>query len=174
MLTLIKKVIRLFIPKKAPQYRIGNVKNHNSLVDSLTPNMVEIGDNFISAPGSIILAHDASVYFHTGKYRIERTIIGDNVFLGANATILPGITIGDNAIIGAGSVVTKNVVSGAVVCGNPARYQCTVGEYVEKCKERNVLVDTPVGFKTIFQNEAVSAELRYDLQKQADLHYQSN
>ena len=47
--------------------------------------------------------------------------IGNNVWIGANATILPGVSIGDGAIIGAGSVVTKDVKENTVVGGNPAK-----------------------------------------------------
>ena len=48
-------------------------------------------------------------------------VIGRNVWIGANATVLPGVTIGDNAVIGAASVVTKDVPANAVVVGSPAR-----------------------------------------------------
>jgi len=47
--------------------------------------------------------------------------IGNNVWIGSNVTILPGIEIGENAIIGAGSVVTKNVLANVTVAGNPAK-----------------------------------------------------
>jgi len=47
--------------------------------------------------------------------------IGQNIWIGGGALILPGITIDDDAIIGAGSVVTRNVPAGATVAGNPAR-----------------------------------------------------
>jgi len=47
--------------------------------------------------------------------------IGENVWIGGGAIILPGITIGNGAIVGAGAVVTKNVAPGATVVGNPAR-----------------------------------------------------
>lgn len=51
----------------------------------------------------------------------ERPTIGDNVSLGANVSIIGGITIGDNVIIGAGSVVVKDVPSNSIAVGNPAR-----------------------------------------------------
>lgn len=47
--------------------------------------------------------------------------IGNNVWIGGGAIVLPGVTIGDDAVIGAGSVVTRDVPAGAVVVGNPAR-----------------------------------------------------
>ena len=48
-------------------------------------------------------------------------VIGRNVWIGANATILPGVTIGDDAVVGAASVVTKDVPESAIVVGSPAR-----------------------------------------------------
>jgi maltose O-acetyltransferase len=53
--------------------------------------------------------------------------IGDNVWLGGGAIILPGVTIGENAVVGAGAVVTKDVPSGVVAAGNPARVLRSVG-----------------------------------------------
>lgn len=103
MINKIKNILKNKLTKQNILYKIGNIKFHNSLIDTLVPEYVEIGDNFISAPGSIILAHDASLYLHIGKYRIEKTIIGNNVFLGANAVILPGVIVGNNVVIGAGA-----------------------------------------------------------------------
>ncbi len=51
----------------------------------------------------------------------ERTLIGHDVWIGAHAIILPGVTIGTGAVIGAGAVVSKDVPAYAVVVGNPAR-----------------------------------------------------
>ncbi|QGZ31843.1 sugar O-acetyltransferase [Stutzerimonas stutzeri] len=48
-------------------------------------------------------------------------VIGEHVWIGGGAIILPGVTIGDNALVGAGSVVTRDVPAGATVMGNPAR-----------------------------------------------------
>ena len=61
--------------------------------------------------------------------------IGDYVYIGTNALIMPGVTIGDNSLVAAGSIVTKSVPSGVVVVGNPARILCTVEEYYERNKK---------------------------------------
>lgn len=53
--------------------------------------------------------------------QLSITLIKRGASIGANATILPGITIGENAMVGAGSVVTKNVPNNTIVAGNPAR-----------------------------------------------------
>lgn len=47
--------------------------------------------------------------------------VGNNVWIGGNVVVLPGVTIGDNAVIGAGSVVTKDIPPGIVAVGNPCR-----------------------------------------------------
>lgn len=47
--------------------------------------------------------------------------IEDDVWIGANSVILPGVTIGRGAVVGAGSIVTKSIPSYAIVCGNPAK-----------------------------------------------------
>lgn len=57
---------------------------------------------------------------NNGK-EIINPIIGNNVYIATNSTVIGGITIGDGVVIGAGSVVTKDVSSNSVVCGNPAR-----------------------------------------------------
>ena len=59
-----------------------------------------------------------------------RTTIRINASIGANATILPGITLGENCMVGAGAVVTKNVPDNAVVVGNPAK----IIRYIENAK----------------------------------------
>ena len=51
----------------------------------------------------------------------EPVTIGHNVWIGGSTTILPGVTVGDNVVIGAGSVVTRDIPSGTVAVGNPAR-----------------------------------------------------
>ena len=59
--------------------------------------------------------------FNFCKTQTAPVIIGKNVWIGENCTILPGVTIGDNAVIGAGSVVTKDIPNDSIAIGNPAR-----------------------------------------------------
>lgn len=168
---IIKKILELSSKKLPVQYKIGNVKFHNSHVDTLVPQFVEIGDNFVSAPGSIILAHDASLFVHNGTYRIEKTIIGDNVFVGANAVIMPGVTVGNGVIVGAGAVVTKNIEPYMVVAGVPAKVISTVQEYIEKSTKRNVLVKAPDSFNKIKENKRLDIEDILNFREKCSNHF---
>ena len=92
--------------------------------------LIVIGNDVTLAPRAQILAHDASTKQHLGKTRLGKVVIGDRVFVGAAAIILPGVTIGSGVIIGAGSVVTKDIPSGVVVAGNPARVISSLSEFL--------------------------------------------
>ncbi|MBR5156069.1 MAG: acyltransferase [Clostridia bacterium] len=94
--------------------------------------LISIGNNVTFSIRVTVLAHDASTKGAVGYTKIGLVDIKDNVFVGANATILAGVTIGENSVVGAGSVVTKDVPPNTVVAGNPAKVVCTVDEYREK------------------------------------------
>ena len=98
--------------------------------------LIEIGDNVTMAPRVHILCHDASTKQHLGYTKIGRVTIGNNVFIGAESIVLPGVTIGDNVIIGANSTVTHDIPEGSVAVGSPARVICTLDEYLAKEKSR--------------------------------------
>lgn len=98
--------------------------------------LIEIGDNVTMAPRVHILCHDASTKQFLGYTKIGRVTIGDNVFIGAESVILPGICIGNNVVIGANSTVTHNVSDNSVVVGSPARVITTLDKYLEKEKQR--------------------------------------
>ena len=84
---------------------------------------IVIGDGVLIGPKVILctLNHDFKPE-ERGTTIPSPILIGKNVWIGANVTIVPGITIGDNSIIAAGSVVTKNVPSNTVVGGVPAKF----------------------------------------------------
>ncbi|MFC7439947.1 acyltransferase [Laceyella putida] len=87
------------------------------MLDLLYPEKIRIGKNTIIGYNTTILTHEYLI----DEYRLGEVVIGDHVMIGANTTILPGVTIGDHAMVGAGSVVTKDVPPYALVAGNPAR-----------------------------------------------------
>ena len=85
---------------------------------------VNIGDNVLIAPNVSIYTAGHPLHADTRKTGYEYGIpvtIGDNVWIGGNRIIMPGVTVGCNSVIGAGSVVTKDVPDWTVVAGNPAR-----------------------------------------------------
>ena len=93
--------------------------------------LISMGDN-VTISDAYLLTHDGSTKKFLGYSRVRRIKIGNNVFIGAGAIILPGIEIGDNVIIGAGSVVTKDIPDNSLVVGNPAKIISTVTDYIEK------------------------------------------
>lgn len=109
---------------------------HGVILDPGHCWLIEIGDNVTMAPRVHILCHDASTKQHLGYTKIGRVTIGDNVFIGAESVVLPGVTIGSNVIIGANSTVTHDIPAGSVAVGTPARVICTLEEYLEKEKCR--------------------------------------
>lgn len=97
--------------------------------------LIEIGDNVTMAPRVHILCHDASTKVHLNYTKIGKVKIGDNVFIGAESVVMPGVTIGDNVIIGANSTVTKDIPANTVAAGSPAHAICTLEEYLSKNKK---------------------------------------
>ncbi|WP_191561448.1 acyltransferase [Metabacillus idriensis] len=107
--------------------------------------LIEIGDNVTFAPQVYLLAHDASTKRYLDYTKISKVKIEDNVFIGARALIMPGVTIGKDSIIAAGSVVTKSVPAGSVVGGNPAKIMTNTKNYIAKHNNfirNSILYDT--------------------------------
>lgn len=89
--------------------------------------------------GTRFITHDGSTWVFREQTGYERVIrygkitIQDNVFIGNNTIILPGVTIGRDSIIGAGSVVTKDIPPGSVAAGMPAKVISDVQSFSQKC-----------------------------------------
>lgn len=100
------------------------------------PWMITLGDNVHIVSGCNFVTHDGGVLILRHRYPdLEVTkpiVVGSNVYIGINCTILPGVTIGDNVIVGAGSLVNRDVAAGTVVAGVPARPIRTLEEYTQK------------------------------------------
>jgi acetyltransferase-like isoleucine patch superfamily enzyme len=103
------------------------------------PFLIRIGNHVTVTAGVQFLTHDGGVWVFREEEPnldiVKPITIGNNVFIGLNAIILPGVSIGDNCVIGAGSVVTRDVPSNSVTAGVPARVVKTLSEYRESMNE---------------------------------------
>lgn len=96
--------------------------NHNLVI--LDANKVEFGDNVFVAPncGFYTSGHPIDYKERNKGLEYAKPIkVGNNVWIGGNVVVLPGVTIGDNVVIGAGSVVNKDIPSNTLAVGNPCR-----------------------------------------------------
>ncbi|NUK29732.1 acyltransferase [Parageobacillus sp. VR-IP] len=100
--------------------------------DIMFPEKIQIGRNCIIGYNTTILAHEYLI----DEYRLGDVMIGDEVMIGANSTVLPGVVIGDRAVVAAGTVVHKDVPAGAFVAGNPMQIIYTKEE-MERRKDHS-------------------------------------
>ncbi|WP_096269459.1 acyltransferase [Paucisalibacillus globulus] len=102
--------------------------------DTMFPEKITVGNNSVIGYNTTILAHEYLI----NEYRLGEVIIGDEVLIGANSTILPGVTIGDGAIVSAGTLVHKDVPAGSFVGGNPMQLIYTKEEMKNR-EQQNIL-----------------------------------
>ena len=106
------------------QLRIGARVFVNFGLVALDVAAITIGDDVQVGPNVQLLTptHPVEAEPRRAKWEAARPIaIGDNVWLGGGAIVLPGVTIGENTVVGAGAVVTRDLPAGVVAVGNPAR-----------------------------------------------------
>lgn len=93
---------------------------------------IYVGDKVMFGPNVTVATAghpiDPELRYQAMQYNIP-VHIGENVWIGANSVVLPGVTIGDNSVIGAGSVVTKDIPANVVAVGNPCRVLREIGEH---------------------------------------------
>ena len=87
------------------------------MVDIMFPERITVGRNSVIGYNTTILAHEYLIK----EYRLGEVHIGDEVMIGANTTILPGVSIGNGAIVSAGTLVHKDVPAGVFAGGNPMK-----------------------------------------------------
>ncbi len=106
------------------------------------PWLITLGDNVHIVGGTSFINHDGGVLILRDKYPTleitKRIDIGDNVYIGLNSIIMPGVRIGNNVIIGAGSIVNKNIPDNSVYAGVPAKFIKTLEEYLSKVQEESL------------------------------------
>ena len=115
--------------------------NHNLVI--LDCAKVTFGDNVFIAPNCGFYTAGHPLDFERRIQCLEFAYpisIGNNVWIGGNVAVMPGVTIGDNTVIGAGSVVTKDVPTGVIAVGNPCR---VLREITDSDKEKYNCVYVP-------------------------------
>ena len=124
-------------PTKYARY-LGVTIGSNNLIGkhhwSSEPYLITIG-NYCQLTNCKIFTHGGEQCIRNLHPLFDcfgKVVIGDYVYIGSNALIMPGVTIGNNVLVAAGSVVTKSIPSNSVVAGNPARIICTVDEYYDR------------------------------------------
>ena len=103
------------------------------------PYLVNIGDNVRVTSGCKFITHDGGVWVLRHMYedlqdidKFGKITVGNNVHIGINTVIMPGVTIGNNCVIGVGAVVTKDIPDNSIAVGVPARVIKTIKEYKDK------------------------------------------
>lgn len=143
---LCMKILQLLSPNKYVDYcgvKHGeNLHIYGKVSFGSEPWIITIGDN-------VYLTNDIKFITHDGGTLLFRDIvpdleitkpisIGNNVYIGVNTIILPGVTIGNNVVVGAGSVITKSLDSNGVYAGNPARLIKSLDEYYNKIEKESL------------------------------------
>lgn len=100
------------------------------------PYLITIGDHCLITAGVRFITHDGAIWVYRNEHpdidRFGPVTIGNNVFIGTDAILLPGVTIGDDSVVAASAVVNRDVPPRTVVAGVPARPICTIDEYWQK------------------------------------------
>ena len=114
--------------------------------------LLTIGDRVTVSSDVLFITHDGTGWLFRDEqgrrhYSLGRIEIGNDVFIGARATIMPGVRIGDRCVVAAGSVVTRSVPDGHVVGGNPARIISTYEALAAKVAEWPTTREVAEGFK---------------------------
>ena len=125
--------------------KIGNgCEIYPSVSFGSEPYLVELGNKVRLAAGVKITTHDGGLWVlrnmksknFANADRFGKVSLGNNVHIGLDTIIMPGVTIGDNVIIGCGAVVTKDIPSNSVAVGAPAKVIESIDDYYKKVKDK--------------------------------------
>lgn len=156
-------MLRLFLSKDRAQFlkrkkvfhKMGDYCLWQPYTIPSEPYLISLGNNVRVTAGVGFITHDIlpAFFYRAGYpankkclYFMDKIIIGNNVMIGADSIIMPGVTVGDNVIIAAGSVVTKDIPSGEI-WGAPSK---CIGKFDALAKKRyEQCINRPCHLSTI-------------------------
>ena len=135
----IRRLTNLFLPIETQARRAGvKMGKNNELFSrfwSSEPYLIELGDDVHITAGCKLFTHGGGTVARSIYPKFDcfgKVKIGNNVYIGTNSLIMPGVTIGNDVLVAAGSVVCHSVPDGVVVGGNPARIIGTTADYIRR------------------------------------------
>lgn len=143
---MINKILKHLLSPEKYARTIGVNLGKNCFVPdkntwSSEPYLITIGNNCQITFGTRIFTHGGAQVLRNQIPDFDifgKVKIGNNVYIGNNSLIMPGVKIEDNVLVAAGSVVTKSIPKEVVVAGNPAKIICTIEEYLRKNNKYNL------------------------------------
>ena len=146
---IVENISSLKYAKKIGVNMKGKTYLYGKISWGTEPWIITLGNNVYITKGVNFITHDGgTLLFRNIVPDLEITkpiTIGDNVYIGNDVTLLPGITIGNNVIIGAGAVVTRDIPDNSVVAGIPAKVIKSIDEYFNKISSESIHLGNLVG-----------------------------
>lgn len=111
---------------------------YNNVSFGSEPYLVQLGNKVRVTAGVRFVTHDGGMWvirnlgWNQNADRMGAIVVGDNVFIGWNTIVMPGVKIGSNVVIGAGSIISKDIPDNTVVAGIPAKTICSIEDYYNK------------------------------------------
>lgn len=136
-----KKASSRVCTKNRCQYG-GDVRIYGTIGWGSEPWIITLGNNVHLTHGVQFVTHDGGTLLFRDRIpdlEVTKPItVGDNVYIGVQTIIMPGVHIGNNVVIGAGAVVTKDIPDNSVAVGVPARVIKPIDEYLEKLERESL------------------------------------
>lgn len=142
-----RKIYMMFKPitylkKIGINFTVGELHIYGKVEWGSEPWIITLGKNVHITDGVKFITHDGGTLLYRNQIpdlEVTKPItVGNDVYIGNNVIILPGVTIGNNVVIGAGAIVSKNIPDNSVAVGVPARVIKSADEYLEKLKKESL------------------------------------
>ena len=121
---------------------MGDIHIYGNVSWGSEPWIITLGNNVHLTNGIQFVTHDGGTLLFRDKIPdLEITkpiIVGNNVYIGVQTIIMPGVRIGNNVVIGAGAVVTRDIPDNSVAAGVPAKVIKSIDAYLEKLKSESL------------------------------------